>query len=278
MLMRMTLMGMYRYDNELFSKLQVPDGIDVENVINAALDKGAMFRVLYPDCNFLKDYIGRWSVRHKEMFQRWTDAMKMQYEPIRDYYLKRERTDTMVGGNQEKGNNERNRSESNSKEWSENLETQERNSRNGESTRTEEAENSNSTSGQVNGTTENQVSAYDSSNYSPKDKTIETTNTTGSESGTENKEVGESNSETGSRSETKTNGGGENGEVGETISENSSKESSKNQKDDISEEISGTTGRRSYQELVEAELKLAMFEVGERIASLLVEDICIMVY
>lgn len=314
MLARLTILGLYEYDNTIFDGLELPEGINLENVVNATLDKGATFGCIYPNPMFLKKYITQWGKRHYNMFQRWINVLNSEYNPIRDYYIQRNRN---IIGNEIKETNEnlkettgetsnyeetydRSRSVSELEE-SENerratkvSDYDETNYNERTSTESEEKDTTVSSSG--GGTTEEQVSAFDSNSYSPRSKTISNS----SDNSTTN--------ETGSKESTINDGGGK--QADETITDNINdsgvikdntiegiedatiyEKTISGTKDNVNkvgeegehtesldESVVATKGERSVQDLIKEEIELAKFEICEKIADMLVADICIMVY
>lgn len=82
---KLTLIGLYNHDNTLFDNLQVPTGVDRDEVIDNILLKGGEFEVLFPDFDFLKGAIGIWSKKWQRTMQRWYDALSIDYNPLENY-------------------------------------------------------------------------------------------------------------------------------------------------------------------------------------------------
>lgn len=152
---KLTLMGMYNYDNSVFDNLTFPTGIDKSVAENAILMRCSEFELLYPDLDYLKFAIGAWSAKHERTFAKWHEALELEYNPLDNYDRHEEFTDT----------------EGINKNGSHDVTM----------TKSRTTGNTNIT---TNLTRESQVSAYDqSSGYSPKDKDV--TNGTVTDSGTE---------------------------------------------------------------------------------------------
>lgn len=139
---KITLIGFYNYmkdrGTDLFSNLSLPSGIDRDTVINNILLQGGEFEVLYGDPYFLQSAIDIWSKKWNRTFQKWYDALQIEYDPLYNY----DRTEII-----------------------DNIRTE------GEKTKRSEVAfgNDHSTSS-GNGETENTRSAYDASTYQPHDK------------------------------------------------------------------------------------------------------------
>ena len=82
---KMTLIGMYNYDNTLFANLTMPAGINTSDVINALLLQGGEFEVLYPRPDFMKYAIGAWSVKWERTFAEWLRGTQASFNPIHNY-------------------------------------------------------------------------------------------------------------------------------------------------------------------------------------------------
>lgn len=81
----MTIAGMYQFKDGLFNNLNLPDGIDKEDVINQILLDGSNFEILYSDFNFMQDAIGLWSNTWYRTFAKWQKALSLEYNPIENY-------------------------------------------------------------------------------------------------------------------------------------------------------------------------------------------------
>ena len=105
---KITLIGMYNFDESLFENLTVPDGIDRQTLIDNILIESGDFEVLYPDMDFLKFSIGAWSRKYRPTFERWSKVLNMEYDPIENYNRYESWTDDTSGSGS--GSNSMNRS------------------------------------------------------------------------------------------------------------------------------------------------------------------------
>ena len=135
---KITLIGMYNYDSTLFANLQVPSGIDRDELIDNILLKGGEFEVLFADADFVKGAIGIWSKKWQRTMQRWYDALAIEYNPLENYDRIEDWTDS--------------------------------NNRNNKSERHENAVGSDISESTGSGNTTNTRSAFDASDYQPHDK------------------------------------------------------------------------------------------------------------
>lgn len=94
---KLTLIGMYNFDDTLFEYLTLPDGIDKETLVNNILLQSGDFEVLYPNLDFLKMSIGAWSKKWQPTFERWQKALSIEYDPLENYDRREEWKTTDAG-------------------------------------------------------------------------------------------------------------------------------------------------------------------------------------
>ena len=86
---KITLFGMYQWmqlnDDDLFSGLTVPTGINKQTLINTILTNGGEFETLYSDADFMKDMIGLWSDKWQNTMAKWYEALSIEYNPLENY-------------------------------------------------------------------------------------------------------------------------------------------------------------------------------------------------
>ena len=83
----LTLIGLYQYDQDLFTKLELPDGIDKGLVIDAIIMRGGEYEVTYPNSELMRELIGSWSRQWSGVFYNWhraTEGMK-EIRPLDNY-------------------------------------------------------------------------------------------------------------------------------------------------------------------------------------------------
>lgn len=150
---KLTMIGLYQFDNTLFNGLILPAGIDKQTAIDAILTRCGEFEVLYPDAVFMKQMIIHWGNKHYRTFDKWIKALNIDFEPLYNYDRHEEYEDEKKGNSKTTSKDE---SISNSV------------------SRTET--NSNSTD-----TDTKNVSAYDSNDYQPREQ--ETVSNTSGQTG-----------------------------------------------------------------------------------------------
>ena len=94
---KITLIGMYNFDDTLFEYLTLPEGIDKETLINNILMQSGEFEVLYPNLEFLKMSIGAWAKKWQPTFERWQKALAIEYDPLENYDRREEWNGTDSG-------------------------------------------------------------------------------------------------------------------------------------------------------------------------------------
>lgn len=82
---RMTLIGMYRYDNTLFDNVSLPEGYDKETFINSLLLEHGEKCVMYTDVDFMKFSLGVVSRKWYHEFERIYTALNEEYNPLHNY-------------------------------------------------------------------------------------------------------------------------------------------------------------------------------------------------
>lgn len=86
---KLTMIGLYNYclmnGDDLFVNLNLPADIDKNECINNMLMRCGEFEVLYPDVDFLKLAIGTWSYKMQRTFEKWSEALKIEYNPLENY-------------------------------------------------------------------------------------------------------------------------------------------------------------------------------------------------
>ena len=135
---KVTLIGMNTFfDNagdDLFKNLDLPEGLDKDTLTNNILLQGGEFEVVYSNPYSLQNFIGIWSDREAATFQRWVDALAIEYAPLENYDRHENWTDTL------------------------------------DSDGTSRTTGTNDMTVNSSGTVQTDVSAYDSSGYQPKEK------------------------------------------------------------------------------------------------------------
>lgn len=78
----LSLLGMYRYDNNLFDELVLPHQVVRSDLINNLLVETAELEVIYPDSEIMRQIIGSWSRARLHVWERIADVLYKDYDPF----------------------------------------------------------------------------------------------------------------------------------------------------------------------------------------------------
>lgn len=147
----LSILGLYQREPTLFDELELPGNMNKDVLIDNILYEAAPLEAYYPDPNFMKFMIGRWSFMNQSVWQKLYDTTVLEYNPIFNY----DRTE----------------------EWSENEQMLDKRTLTG----TEMETSTDNSSGEIrsSGTVQSElnVSGYNESSYVPREQTIETPDT-----------------------------------------------------------------------------------------------------
>ena len=105
---KITLIGIENYlnpDHSVFETMQLPGGIDKDTLIGAIILRCQEFELLYSDPDFLIDAVNIWSRKNYRTFEKWVNALEIQYDPLYNYDRTEEYTDTHKGDFSSSGTN-----------------------------------------------------------------------------------------------------------------------------------------------------------------------------
>ena len=147
---KLTMIGLYNYDNTLFDGLTLPNGINKQIAVDEILMRAGEFEVNYPDIDFMKLAIEHWGKKHYRTFEKWIDALNIDFEPLYNYDRYEEYEDNR---------NKANKSDANTT------------STGNTNSKTNASSNTNTVSTNDVDLTHS-VSAYDAATYQPRDKEV----------------------------------------------------------------------------------------------------------
>lgn len=244
---RLTIIGLYNYDNELFANLSLPEELNKQDVIDNILLRCGEMPVLYPNFSMCKTMIGIWSRKWYHGIERMIQTLDDDYNPLHNFDRYEKYSD-----NDKK------------------LETNTKNSTLAESHDNDITDNnhmtteSSSAMDNTNGNTNtNDVSAFNDSNYQPSSKstlagTIHQTDDTDTETNASN-----TRSDTGSHNATNSETAGYNTDNNFTHDGH----------------LYGNIGLTTSQQMVSSELSLrSQTNIYDVIAEIFMRDFCIYVY
>ena len=96
---RLTLIGMYNYDHDLFHLLSLPDGMDKDLFVNCLLMRYGENPVVFPTVPFFKSAVGVWSAKWFDSLERMLEAVTEDYNPLHNYDRHESYTDKETGSN-----------------------------------------------------------------------------------------------------------------------------------------------------------------------------------
>lgn len=223
---KITLMGLYKimsYEGkDLFDYLSFPAGIDKDVAVATILQKGSEFEVMYADPEYTRASISYWSKKWFWTFNKWIKAMQEEYDPLHNYDRHEKWTDNNTHSDDDVIS----------------------------STGSSTDEANGTTTFHDDSTNELTKSAFDSSTYSPYEKTIAQDDST---TGTNTSAAASSKND-----ETRNNTG---------------------QFENVHEGyMYGNIGVTSSQDMLQQEFDVAMFSLYDRIADIFMQEYCIPVY
>ena len=86
--MTLSVMGLYKINNGLFSEMVYPSGFSADEkqtVVGNILAECAELECLFPDPDTMKTMIGLWSKMNISVWERIFTASKLEYNPIENY-------------------------------------------------------------------------------------------------------------------------------------------------------------------------------------------------
>lgn len=255
---KLTLIGLYNYDQTLFNGLTFPAGIDKDIAVNEILMKANEFCVLYTDPDFMKIQIGIWGQKHYRTFEKWVNALAEEFNPLHNYDRHEESED-------HSGKKTNSKTTADYKDARSVDMTAERTP----DIIDTETNDLTDTQGQMfPGNDETQVSAYDSSSYQPKEKTTHDMGTI------ENTHAGTVSNHT-MGSDVTTNSGTDDMTRSGTLADTSGGET---YNASHKTHVYGNIGVTTSTQLLEDYLRVERWNIYENIADIFVDEFCIQIY
>ena len=239
---KITTVGFYQYmnayNNDLFGLLNLPPGIDKDTLVNNIMLRGGEFEVVYSNPDFYKSAIGLWSNKHYRTFEKWINALNIDYNPLENYDRMEEWSDsgsrTNTGTVSDSG------------------------IRKNTGTQSTESTGKDNFKGSGNSTSSDEISAYNSNSFQNDKK-----NTTNSSNSSETNTTTNS-TRTDNLSESNSN----------TRTDNLSEKTNSDRKG----RAHGNIGVTTSQQMLQSELDIAKWNIYEQITDLFLSEFCIMVY
>lgn len=244
---RLTMIGLYNFDDTLFVNLQVPESLDKQDVIDSILLRCGEMPVLYSNVSMCKTMIGLWSRKWYHGIERILSTLNDDYNPLHNFDRYEKYSDNDKKAETNTKNNTLTESHDNDITDNNRITTE-----------------SSSTMDNANGNVNtNDVSAFNDSEYQPSSKstldgTIHQTDNTDSETTARN-----TRSDTGSHNATNS----------ETVGYNTDNNFTHDG------HLYGNIGLTTSQQMVSSELSLrSQTNIYDVIAEIFMRDFCIYVY
>ena len=239
---KITTVGFYQYmnayNNDLFGLLNLPPGIDKDTLVNNIMLRGGEFEVVYSNPDFYKSAIGLWSNKHYRTFEKWINALNIDYNPLENYDRMEEWSDsgsrTNTGTVSDSG------------------------IRKNTGTQSTESSGKDNFKGSGNTTSSDEISAYNSNSFQNDKK-----NTTNSSNSSETNTTA-NNTRTDNLSESNSN----------TRTDNLSEKTNSDRKG----RAHGNIGVTTSQQMLEYERDIALFNFIGIVAHDIIKSICICIY
>ena len=90
MLVRLSTLGLYNYDQTLFDNMQLPAGVNRNYLVSNILEETAELNTVYPDPRIFKTVLSSWSARKLPIWEKLYATTQFEYNPIDNY----DRTET----------------------------------------------------------------------------------------------------------------------------------------------------------------------------------------
>lgn len=82
---KLTVIGLYNFNEDLFSQMQLPEGISREDLVLNILEQAGDLPLLYPDYDFMAMMIGVWSRNEQHVWEKMLATQTVEYNPIENY-------------------------------------------------------------------------------------------------------------------------------------------------------------------------------------------------
>lgn len=92
--MRLSILGLYEYNEDVFANFSTPDGIDTDTAIAYILNENEGLTLLRPDYDFMQTMIGYWCNAESAAWAKLQETVTVEYNPVYNYDRYEETTDT----------------------------------------------------------------------------------------------------------------------------------------------------------------------------------------
>ena len=226
----------------LFDLLTLPDGISKDDLVDNIILQGGEFEVVYSDPVFMSEAVGSWGRKCYNTFLRWITAQSIQYNPLENY----DRNEFLTDQYYKSASSSARRDSGNTRTF----DNQDKRTIDTEDERTLDTTR----------TSEDEVSAFDSSTYQPsaKNTTDDDGTDTLTHSGTDTVDYS--------------------GTIKDEYGEGTSGNENENSTNTHSGRIHGNVGVTTSQQMLSAEYEVARFNIIDQITDMFILEFCIPIY
>ena len=82
---KISVMGLFQWNNDLFGLMVIPEGLDKDIVVSNLLAETAELEVIYPNYEVMRTLIGTWSYKELPIWEHLYKTTKYDYDPIQNY-------------------------------------------------------------------------------------------------------------------------------------------------------------------------------------------------
>lgn len=166
---KISALGLYEWDSTIWDLMSLPTGLDRPLVYNNIMLETSDFEIIYPNPVLFKSYLGIWSGKRLPSWQRIFDVLNQEYDPLENY--RRTENRSLERHEQNTATTTNNSTDTTAAATNKQQETTGNNHSTSDTTENESG--SISAEGENNRNIENQVAAFNSSDYAPRDKSLE---------------------------------------------------------------------------------------------------------
>lgn len=247
-LAKLTMIGFNNYLNKmydgqtLFDLLTLPDGINKDDLVDNIMLQGGEFEVLYADPVFMREAVGSWGRKCYNTFLRWITAQSIAYNPLENY----DRNELLTDQYYKAASSSARRDSGNTRTF----DNQDKRTIDTEDERTLDTTR----------TSEDEVSAFDSSAYQPsaKNTTDDDGTDTLTHSGTDTVDYS--------------------GTIKDEYGEGTSGNENENSTNTHSGRVHGNIGVTTSQQMLQQEYDIARFNIIDQITDMFILEFCIPIY
>ena len=101
-IMKITILGLemaLKPENKsVFDLMNLPTGIDKDALTDNIILEGGDFEVLYADPYMFRAAVGTWTSKYYRTFEKWVNALNLEYNPLENYDRMEDYSDTSNKG------------------------------------------------------------------------------------------------------------------------------------------------------------------------------------